>query len=71
MIDVAKDDPTTVRLPPDLMRRVRVLAREVERLPKYAALGRAGFSKALRLVIGHGLEAMEAEVRAAKAEAGK
>lgn len=66
---VTPEGPTTVRLPPALLRRVAALAKVIETMPKYAAMGRPGFSKALRLVIGAGLETVEAEVRMAREKA--
>jgi hypothetical protein len=67
--DMTNEGPTTVRLPPAILKRVSALAKAIETLPKYAAMGRPGFSKALRLVIGAGLESVEAEVRKAKGDA--
>ena len=58
--------PTSVRLTPDLARRLRALAPKLARIPTYAALlGVPSLSKTIRLALLRGMEVLEEEVRGA------
>ena len=58
--------PTTVRIEPELRKRLEALAPGLKRLPVYGALGPLTLSKLLRLALLKGTEALEVEVRAAR-----
>ena len=56
------DNPTSVRLTSDILKRVDRLLPKLERDPERRALGKITRSKAIRLAIVRGLDALEGEL---------
>ena len=62
---------TTLRLPAEMMARIEALIPAVAKRPELAVHGRVSRSTVMRLVILHGLEALEAEAKAGPKKRGR